>query len=96
MHGKISSISHVSHPLFTDIPSPYEVCRYHSLAIAVAPECELEVIAESHSKEVMAIAHHTLPLWGVQFHPEYKSTVENPHPLFVGFVKAALEKSSAS
>lgn len=70
MHGKISSISHVNHPLFTDIPSPYEVCRYHSLAIEVAPESDLEVIAESQYNEVMAIAHHTLPLWGVQFHPE--------------------------
>lgn len=70
MHGKISSIRHVNHPLFTDIPSPYEVCRYHSLAIEVTPASDLEVIAESQSNEVMAIAHHALPIWGVQFHPE--------------------------
>lgn len=70
MHGKISAITHVNHPLFTDIPSPYEVCRYHSLAIEVAPLSDLEVIAKSATNEVMAIAHHSLPLWGVQFHPE--------------------------
>lgn len=70
MHGKISSINHSTHALFKDIPSPYEVCRYHSLTLEVMPANPIKTIASTLNKEVMAIEHETLPMWGVQFHPE--------------------------
>jgi anthranilate synthase component 2 len=81
MHGKTTMIAHVDHPLFQDIPSPVEVMRYHSLV--VSPERlprELQVTAWSNDRapgeEIMAIAHRSLPAYGVQFHPE---SVATPH-----------------
>ncbi len=71
MHGKISAIYHNNHPLFKDVPSPFEATRYHSLIIRreTCPDV-LEIIAETEEKEIMAVAHKSLPIWGVQFHPE--------------------------
>ena len=71
MHGMVSTISHDGSALFDGIPSPFEVGRYHSLAlseVALAPE--LIVTARTDSGTVMAIAHRDLPIVGVQFHPE--------------------------
>ncbi|MGB1038166.1 MAG: anthranilate synthase component II [Bacteroidia bacterium] len=71
MHGKESIISYEEdHPLFLDILKPLKVCRYHSLILEIASDSPLEVISRTKSNEVMALAHKTLPLWGVQFHPE--------------------------
>ncbi len=70
MHGKVSSISHSGHPLFEAIPSPFNVCRYHSLIIKNIENPLLQTIALSKELEIMALAHQKLPLWGVQFHPE--------------------------
>ncbi len=71
MHGKVSSITHQGSDIFADIPSPFTVTRYHSLALerASLPDC-LRVTAISADGEIMAIAHTDLPLYGVQFHPE--------------------------
>ncbi len=73
MHGKTSSISHDGRDLFTGIPSPLEVMRYHSLIVEreSLPE-DFEVIAwnEDERSEIHAIRHRHHPLWGVQFHPE--------------------------
>jgi anthranilate synthase/aminodeoxychorismate synthase-like glutamine amidotransferase len=80
MHGKTTMVAHTGHPLFRDVPSPVEVMRYHSLV--VAPERlprELQVTAWSSDRppgeEIMAIAHRSLPVYGVQFHPESIATV---------------------
>jgi anthranilate synthase/aminodeoxychorismate synthase-like glutamine amidotransferase len=70
MHGKVCTIRHEHHPLFSGIPNHYEICRYHSLVINALENTPLEIIAESADHEVMAVAHRTKPLWGVQFHPE--------------------------
>ncbi len=70
MHGMVSKITHTEHPLFKNIPSLFEVCRYHSLIIKNIDNNELATIASSHEEEIMALAHQKLPLWGVQFHPE--------------------------
>ena len=70
MHGKVSSIKHYGHPLFENIPPVFEVCRYHSLVISEIDADVLQCIAISPEQEIMALAHTTLPLWGVQFHPE--------------------------
>jgi anthranilate synthase/aminodeoxychorismate synthase-like glutamine amidotransferase len=71
MHGKTSQISHDGKGLFTGLPNPFEATRYHSLLIerASVPEV-LDVTAETAEKEIMAVRHKTLPVEGVQFHPE--------------------------
>tara|TARA_R110001592_G_scaffold11942_1_gene58174 strand:+ start:184 stop:762 length:579 start_codon:yes stop_codon:yes gene_type:complete len=71
MHGKVSAMNHTGHPLFADIESPFEATRYHSLIIerATCPDV-LEIIAETDEGEIMAVAHKSDPVWGLQFHPE--------------------------
>ncbi len=74
MHGKTSQIEHSTSGIFEGLTNPLQVCRYHSLTVEPAslPAC-LEVEAfcvENNQKVVMGIRHRSLPLWGVQFHPE--------------------------
>jgi anthranilate synthase component 2 len=70
MHGKTSEIEHSGNGIFEGVPSPLRVMRYHSLVGIDIPEC-LEVTAKStDDNQVMAVAHKTLPIYGVQFHPE--------------------------
>lgn len=69
-HGKTSNIEHNGSGLFKNIASPTEVMRYHSLNIAEIPAI-LEITASTTiTNEPMALQHKTLPLCGVQFHPE--------------------------
>ncbi|MEY2580962.1 MAG: anthranilate synthase component [Ilumatobacteraceae bacterium] len=70
MHGKTSPIEHCGVGVFRDLPSPFTATRYHSLVIdpASVPDC-LEVTATS-ADVVMGARHRTLPIEGVQFHPE--------------------------
>jgi anthranilate synthase component II len=71
-HGKTSLITHQSEGVFTGLPTPLEVMRYHSLIIEKCsiPE-ELECIAHSvDDQEIMAIKHRQYPVFGLQFHPE--------------------------
>ncbi len=71
LHGKTSVVHHRRVGVLADLPSPFIATRYHSLAVdpATLPE-EIEVTAWTESGVVMAIRHRTLPLEGVQFHPE--------------------------
>jgi anthranilate synthase/aminodeoxychorismate synthase-like glutamine amidotransferase len=71
MHGKTSPISHDGKGLFTGLPNPFEATRYHSLLIerVSVPDC-LDVTAQTTENEIMAVRHKTLPVEGVQFHPE--------------------------
>lgn len=71
MHGKTSLIKHNGKDLFRDMPNPFAATRYHSLVIKrnTLPDC-LEVTAETDEGEIMGVRHKTLPIWGVQFHPE--------------------------
>jgi para-aminobenzoate synthetase component II len=71
MHGKTSEVNHNGGGLFAGLDNPFTATRYHSLA--VVPETvppELEVTATTTSGIIMALSHRTLPLLGVQFHPE--------------------------
>jgi anthranilate synthase/aminodeoxychorismate synthase-like glutamine amidotransferase len=71
MHGKTSQIHHDGKGVFTGLPNPFEATRYHSLLIerATVPDC-LDVTARTDENEIMAVRHKTLPVEGVQFHPE--------------------------
>ena len=71
MHGKTSLITHTGVGVFKDLPSPYSVTRYHSLAVerASLPAC-LEVIAWTDDGEIMGLRHREFNVQGVQFHPE--------------------------
>lgn len=70
MHGKTSPVYHNGDPLFAGLPSPFEATRYHSLIVAEPLPEALEVTAFTAEGEVMALRHRTLPVFGVQFHPE--------------------------
>jgi len=71
MHGKLSPVAHDGRGVFAGVPSPFQVTRYHSLAIERASmPAELEVTATSDDGEVMGVRHRTLAVEGVQFHPE--------------------------
>ena len=71
MHGKTSKIFHDERGMFAGLPNPFEATRYHSLVIerTSVPDC-LEVTAKTWDEEIMAVRHKTLPVEGVQFHPE--------------------------
>ena len=69
MHGKTSQITHGGDGLFSGVPSPCTVARYHSLITAGLPDC-LRVTARTTDGEPMALEHTVFPVWGVQFHPE--------------------------
>ena len=71
MHGKTSKIFHDEKGVFFGLPNPFEATRYHSLLIerATVPDA-LDVTAKTWDEEIMALRHKTLPVEGVQFHPE--------------------------
>ena len=75
MHGKPGAVAHDDDELFTGIPSPFQAMRYHSLIVERASlPAELVITAWSDDRprgtEIMALRHRTLPVHGVQFHPE--------------------------
>ncbi len=71
MHGKISDITHEGKGLFSGLPNPLKVTRYHSLTIEPTslPDC-LEVTARSDDGVIQGVQHKSLPIHGLQFHPE--------------------------
>lgn len=93
MHGKATEIKHSGTELFAGISSPMTVMRYHSLIVAPASlPRELEMTAWSADRaageEVMAVRHRSLPIWGVQFHPESIATPEGKS-LLANFLRLA-------
>ena len=69
LHGKASPVRHDGTGLFTGLPDPFDAGRYHSLAATRVPDV-LEPTAYAEDGEVMAVRHRSLPVVGVQFHPE--------------------------
>ena len=68
-HGKTSEITHDGAGVFAGLPNPFTATRYHSLAALALPE-DLEVTAHSEEGVVQGVRHRSLPVTGVQFHPE--------------------------
>ena len=86
MHGKTSPIEHTGVGIFKDLPSPFTVIRYHSLAIerASLPD-HLEVTAWTADGEIMGVRHKNFLIEGVQFHPE-SILSEHGHALLKNFL----------
>ncbi len=89
MHGKTSPIEHEGRGLFASLPSPFTATRYHSLIVEreSLPDC-LEVTAQTADGTIMGLQHRTLPLHGVQFHPESIAT-QHGHALLANFMRIA-------
>jgi anthranilate synthase component II len=87
MHGKVSTIHHAGVGVFSGLQEPFDATRYHSLVIErnSLPEA-LEVTAWTADGEIMGVRHKTLPVEGVQFHPESILT-QFGHELLQNFVK---------
>ncbi len=86
MHGKISTVTHDGTGVFAGLPQPFEAIRYHSLAIDPdSLPAELEVSARAESGVIMGVRHRTLPIEGVQFHPESIMTTTG-HDLLRNFL----------
>jgi anthranilate synthase/aminodeoxychorismate synthase-like glutamine amidotransferase len=79
MHGKTSMIHHDGKTIYEGLANPFEATRYHSLSIREdsMPDC-LEVTARAEQDEIMGVRHKSLPIEGVQFHPESFLTLEGP------------------
>ena len=91
MHGKTSPVFHNNNSIFNDLRNPFKATRYHSLVInkATLPDC-FEVTAWTQNEdgsidEIMGVQHKTLPIEGVQFHPESILT-EQGHTLLKNFL----------
>jgi anthranilate synthase component 2 len=86
MHGKTSPITHDGSGVFRDLPSPFQATRYHSLCVAHAPfPAVLRANAASDDGVVQGAAHRSLPVHGVQFHPESVLTPEGGR-IFANFL----------
>jgi anthranilate synthase/aminodeoxychorismate synthase-like glutamine amidotransferase len=89
MHGKTSRIEHDGSGVFAGVPSPFDATRYHSLCIAHAPfPAELRAVAASEDAVIQGVSHRTLPIHGVQFHPESVLTPEGGR-IFANFLALA-------
>jgi anthranilate synthase component 2 len=89
MHGKLSSLKHSGEGIFEDIPSPFTATRYHSLTVerSSLPDCLIST-AETEDGVIMGLAHRSLPIYGVQFHPESIAS-EHGHRLLGNFLRRA-------
>jgi anthranilate synthase component II len=87
MHGKTSPVTHDGSGLFAGLPSPFTATRYHSLIVENIPS-DLVVNATSDDGHVMGFRHATLPIHGVQFHPESIAT-EYGHDMLANFMRIA-------
>jgi len=87
MHGKTSMVTHDGNTIFAGIPNPFEVGRYHSLcAIGDALPDTLQITAKTQRGEIMGVRHKSLPIEGVQFHPESVLTPEGDR-LMMNFMR---------
>lgn len=84
MHGKTSMIRHDNRGIFAGLSNPFQATRYHSLLIdppSLPPEFEISATCDDDPNEIMGVRHRTMPIDGVQFHPESYLTLEGPRLL---------------
>jgi len=94
MHGRTSPIEHGGVGVFAGLPSPFRATRYHSLIVArEGLPAELEVTAWTAEGEIMGLRHRTLPIEGVQFHPESFLT-EHGHAMLRSFLRRLPEQGA--
>ena len=86
VHGKLGLMHHAGKGVFAGLPSPFQATRYHSLVVdrATLPDC-LDITAELQDGTIMGLQHRTLPIQGVQFHPESIAS-EHGHALLRNFL----------
>ena len=89
MHGKVSPVTHADTDIFAGLPSPFGATRYHSLVVQAdtLPD-PLEATAWSANGVIMGLRHRTMPIFGVQFHPESIAS-EHGHALLGNFLAIA-------
>ncbi len=89
MHGKLSSVEHDGTDIFAELPSPFQATRYHSLVVesGMLPET-LAPTAWTQDGVIMGLRHRTLPVFGVQFHPESIAS-EHGHKILANFLALA-------
>ena len=89
MHGKVSAVSHTGTDIMAGLPSPFRATRYHSLIVArdTLPEA-LVATAWTDDGLIMAMHHRTMPIYGVQFHPESIAS-EHGHKILANFLAIA-------
>ena len=89
VHGKMGQMRHKGRGLFAGLPSPFAATRYHSLVVerATLPDC-LDITADLEDGTIMGLQHKTLPIHGVQFHPESIRS-EHGHALLRNFLNIA-------
>jgi anthranilate synthase component 2 len=91
MHGKVSTVRHAGAGVFAGLPEAFIATRYHSLVVEreSLPDC-LVVTAQADDGEIMGLRHRSLPVEGVQFHPEALLT-EHGHALLQNFLRRGLQ-----
>ena len=89
VHGKLGTMHHEGTSVFKGLPSPFQATRYHSLTVErdSLPDC-LEITAALEDGTIMGLAHRTLPIHGVQFHPESIRS-EHGHAMLQNFLDLA-------
>jgi anthranilate synthase/aminodeoxychorismate synthase-like glutamine amidotransferase len=89
VHGKTSPIHHAGTDIFQDLPDPFTATRYHSLIVSrrTLPAC-LAITAWTEDDTIMGMRHKTLPIFGVQFHPESIAT-SHGHEILQNFLNLA-------
>jgi len=96
VHGKLSEILHEGDGVFRGINGPFKATRYHSLVVERASlPGDLAVTAETDDRLIMGLAHRTLPVHGVQFHPESIAS-EHGHLILRNFLDVAAAWNAAS
>jgi len=87
MHGKLSKVHHTGKGVFRDVPNDFNATRYHSLTIDPPsfPDA-LEITAQSEDGVIQGLQHKTLPIFGVQFHPESIAS-EHGHKILANFLQ---------
>jgi anthranilate synthase component 2 len=88
MHGKVSPVTHGGTDIFAGLPSPFEATRYHSLVVKAETMPEALVPPAHTGGIVMGLRHRTLPIFGVQFHPESIAS-QHGHEILKNFLDIA-------